>query len=43
MDVDSAINAGRDPDRILDGELWPEHIIEPQPPDPKARLTGWLY
>ena len=43
MDADSAIDAGRDPNRLLDGELWPEHIIEVEPTGPTSGDIVWEW
>ena len=38
--ADEAIAAGRDPDLLGDGELWPDHIIEV---DPETNQIVWVW
>ena len=37
---DEAIAAGRDPERLRDGELWPEHVVEV---DPRTDEIVWEW
>ena len=41
--AEEAIAAGRDPSRIKDGVLWPDHIIEVAPTGPQAATIVWEW
>ena len=40
VDEDTAIAAGRDPELLRDGELWPEHVVEV---DPRTDEITWEW
>jgi hypothetical protein len=41
--AEQAISAGRDPDSMSTGELWPEHIIEVKPQGPRRGKIVWEW
>jgi hypothetical protein len=41
--AEEAIDAGRDPGLLLEGELWPDHIIEVEPTSPTNGTIVWEW
>ncbi len=41
--AEEVIAAGRDPDSLQTGELWPDHVIEVQPTGPSAGTIVWEW
>jgi len=41
--AEEAIDAGRDPGLLLDGELWPDHIIEVEPTNATSGNIVWEW